>query len=108
FTRRNLIVASGNSRAIGGRVGGKRKTCHVSCAESLGLSYKGSARFRDWRRRNPLRRRGRRRYVLFDQVPKGCREQERDQLRAPVFQNQSLHICCATKSPKFVGGRFLE
>ena len=73
-----------------------------------------SARFRNWRRGGPFRRRGRRRYVLFDQVPKHCREQDGHQLRAPVFQGQSgaqdgeqlrppvfrgqsLHNCCAER-----------
>jgi hypothetical protein len=77
------------------------------------------ARFRNWRRGGRFRRRGRRRYVLFDQVPKHCREQDRHQLRAPVFQGQSgaqdgkqlrapvfrdrsLHSCCATEFPRCV------
>src|ERR1041384_5028842 len=51
-----------------------------------------------------LRRRGRRRYVLFDQEPKRAGEQERDQLRAPVFQDQSLHSCRAIRSPRSVAG----
>ena len=53
-----------------------------------GLS-RPSARFRNCCRGQTFRRRERRRYVLFDQVPKRRREQERDQLRAPVFQGQS-------------------
>jgi hypothetical protein len=48
-----------------------------------------SACFRNRRAGRFFRWRGRRRYVLFDQVPKHCREQEGDQLRAPVFQGQS-------------------
>src|SRR6266566_490112 len=48
-----------------------------------------SALFRNWRRGGRFRRRGRRRYVLFDQVPKHCCEQDGHQLRAPVFQGQS-------------------
>jgi hypothetical protein len=48
-----------------------------------------SARFRNWRRRGPFRRRGRHIYVLFDQVPKCCRDQDARQLHAPVFQGQS-------------------
>jgi hypothetical protein len=78
-----------------------------------------SARFRNWRRRGPFRRRGRHIYVLFDQVPKRCRdqdarqlhapvfqgqsgEQDGGQLRAPVFPEQSLHSCRATKFPQCV------
>ena len=38
-----------------------------------------------------LRRRWGRSHVLFDQIPKGGREEERDDLRLPVFQNQFLH-----------------
>ena len=48
-----------------------------------------SARFRNWRRGGRFRRRGRRRYILFDQVPNRCREQHGHHLRAPVFQGQS-------------------
>ena len=113
FTRKNSIVVSAYSRGIGAPVVGKRKTCRVFCAEKIGqqaasLGLPKSGRFRDRRRRPSLRRQGRRRYVLFDQVPKRCREQERDQLRAPVFQNQCLHICCAIRSPRSVGGRSPE
>jgi hypothetical protein len=96
FTRKNLTVASANSQVIDALGAGKKRICRVFCAKT------SSARLGDGRRRRPLRRRGRRRYVLFDQVPERCREQERDQLRAPVFQNQSLHICCAIKSPRSV------
>ncbi len=79
-----------------------------------------SARFRNWCRGRRFRRRGRSRYVLFDQVPKHCRGHEGDQLRAPVFQGQSdeqdgdqlraavfrdhsFHNCCATKFPRYAG-----
>jgi len=78
-----------------------------------------SARFRNWSRGGRFRRRGRRRYVLFDQVPNRCREQHGHQLRAPVFQGQSgaqdgkqlrapvfrgqsLHNCCAAKFPRCI------
>jgi hypothetical protein len=78
-----------------------------------------SARFRNWRWRRPFRRRGRRRYVLFDQVPNHCRKHQGDQFRAPVFQRQSgpqngnqhrapvlrglsLHNCCAAKFPRCI------
>ena len=81
-----------------------------------------SARFRNWRWRRAFRRRGRRRYVLFDQVPNGCRKHQGDQLRAPVFQRQSgpqdgnqhrtpvlrglsLHNCCAAKFPRCITKR---
>jgi len=70
------------------------------------------ARFRYWRRGGRFRRR--RGHVFFDEIPDRHREQERDQLRAPVFQCQSgpqdgnqyrapvlrslsLHNCCAAK-----------
>src|SRR5919204_4728477 len=45
-----------------------------------------SACFCNRRPGRSFRWRRRRRYVLFDQVPKHYREQERDQLRAPVLQ----------------------
>jgi hypothetical protein len=78
-----------------------------------------SARFRNWRWRRAFRRRGRRRYVLFDQVPNGCRKHQGDQFRAPVFQRQSgpqngnqhcapvlrglsLHNCCVAKFPRCI------
>jgi len=48
-----------------------------------------SARFRDWRRGEAFRRRGRRAYVFFDEVPDRRRHQERDQLGAPVLQSES-------------------
>jgi hypothetical protein len=71
-----------------------------------------SARFRNWCRGGRFRRR--RGHVFFDEIPDHHREQERDQLRAPVFQRQSgpqdgnqyrapvlrglsLHNCCAAK-----------
>jgi hypothetical protein len=67
-----------------------------------------SAPFGRGRHAERLRRRGRRRYVLFDQVPEHCREQEGDQLRAPVCQDQSLHNCCAIKFPRCAGEMFPE
>src|SRR5215471_7310698 len=56
--------------------------------------------------RSRFRRRGSRYYVLLDEIPKGCREQERDQLRPPVLQQQSLHIVRAIKSRRSVGESF--
>ena len=73
-----------------------------------------SVSFRNRRAGRLFRWRGGRRYVLFNQVPNHCREQEGDQLRAPVLQRQSdeqdgdqlraqvfrdrsFHNCCATK-----------
>src|SRR5438552_1567157 len=109
-TQKNSTGANVNSQGIGVPDTGRKKTCrvfsasrplrnHVSaCSAPFGGCWLGT-----W-----LRRRGRRRYVLFDEVPERCREQERDQLRAPVFQNQSLHICCAIKSPRSVAGRSPE
>src|SRR5438477_8245914 len=67
-----------------------------------------SAFFGHCRSGGRLRRQGGRRYVLFDQVPKGCREEKGDQLRAPVFQDQSLHNCCAVKFPRSVAETFPE
>src|SRR6266496_428438 len=98
FIRKNSTVASANSLITGGRDAGKKKICRVFCAKSR-LGHRGN-----WRLRRPFKRRRRRRYVLFDEVPKRRREQERDQLRAPVVQNQSLHICCATRFPRCVDG----
>jgi hypothetical protein len=60
---------------------------------------------------------------FFDQVPNHCRDKERDQLRAPVFQgqsqeqdgdqlrtpvfrDQSFHDRCATKFPRYAGEMF--
>src|SRR5947208_3572726 len=85
----------------------KRKLAHpkLPMQRHLNLRHEG-APFGSWRLRGPFRRRGRRRYVLFDEVPKRCREKEGDQLRAPVVQNQALHIYCATKFPRFVDGTF--
>src|SRR6476620_2930253 len=100
FTPKNSTVASANFLITDGRDAGKKKICRVSCARSH-LGHRG-----DWRPRRPFKRQRRRRYVLFDDVPKRRREQERDQLRAPVVQNQSLHICYATKSPRSVDGTF--
>jgi len=48
-----------------------------------------SARFRNWCRGGRFRRRGRRGHVFFDEIPDRHRDEERDQLRAPVFQRQS-------------------
>ena len=55
-----------------------------------------------------LRRRWGRCHVLFDQIPKRAREQERDDFRLPVFQNQFLHHkSSAAKFRRFVSGTFL-
>ena len=73
-----------------------------------------SARFCNWCRGGRFRRRERRGHVFFDEIPDRHRDEERDQLRAPVFQRQSgpqdgnqyrapvlrglfLHHCCAAK-----------
>src|SRR5438128_4329248 len=70
----------------GSNIGSSRSSAGVSGGF---VAKAPSACFRNWRAGRPFRWRGRRRYVLFDQVPKHCREQEGDQLRAPVFQGQS-------------------
>ena len=105
---------------------GRRVVSKRGASGPPGLTRRGdrgikspSARFRNWRRGGLLRRRGRRLYVLFDQVPKHYREQHGHQLRAPVFQGQSgaqdgkqlrgpvfrgqsLHNCCAAKFPRCI------
>src|SRR5438270_2058857 len=58
------------------------------------------------RRRRAFRRRGSRCYVLLDEIPERCREQEGDQLRPPILQEQSLHNVRAVKSRRFAGERF--
>jgi len=67
-----------------------RPRCLASAERRVPASLNcSSAGFGNWCRRWIFGRRGRRRYVLFDQVPEHCREHERDQLRAPVFQSHS-------------------
>ena len=82
-------------------------------------------RFRHWRWGGRFRRRRRRRYVPFDQVPKHCGEHQGDQLHAPVFQRQSgpqdgnqhrapvlrglsLHNFCAAKFPRCIDEAYPE
>src|SRR5438270_927196 len=71
------------------------------------LFHEVNTRFlRGRRRRRSLRRRGSRCYVLLDEVPEGCREQERDQLRSPVPQKEFLHNVRAIKSRRSAGEMF--
>src|SRR5437763_2305821 len=58
------------------------------------------------RQRTRFRRRGSRCYVLLDEIPEGCREQEGDQLRPPVLQEQSLHNVRVIKSRRSAGETF--
>src|SRR5262249_23659517 len=80
-----------------------RRPARVNCFLRPGTP---SAGFRNGRAGRPFRWRGHRRYVLFDQVPKHCREQEGDQLRAPVFRALSFHNCCTTKFPRYAAATF--
>ena len=104
FTPKNSISANASSRAIGGRAVGKKRISRASCA-SASPSARGCAAIRPGLL---VRQRGCRCYVLFDEVPKGCREQEGDQLRAPVVQDQFLHLhkCLAAEFRRFACGRF--
>ena len=71
----------------------------VQRGRELARLLRGSCRF--------LRRRWGRCHVLFDQIPKCAREQERDDFRLPVFQNQFLHHkSSAAKFRRFVFGTF--
>src|SRR4029077_19706871 len=134
FTRKNSIVASANFPVTGEHAAGKKRICRDSCADKppgLSCNYQAlggcfpfafSKRWPTelWLRQSsyrvsviwgpvgPFRRRRRRRYVLFDQEPKRRRQEKRDQLRLPVFQTHSLHICCAIKFRKCADGRSLE
>jgi hypothetical protein len=92
FTPRNLIDANASSPVIGERAAGRKKISRVSCVSG------GLAPLRCNIVCARIRRRGSRCYVLFDEIPEGCREQERDQLRWPVLQDQSLHKCRGAKS----------
>src|SRR6266480_931202 len=58
------------------------------------------------RARVRFRRRGSRCYVLLDEIPEGCREQEGYQLRPPVLQEQCLHNVRAIKSRRSAGETF--
>ncbi len=77
FTHKNSTGANVSFQVIGVPDAGKKKTCRVSCASGLSQKLGGAhalAPFDGCRLGARLRRRGRRRYVLFDEVPKRCCE----------------------------------
>src|SRR6267143_524104 len=95
------------SRLSSGAALGRTKSCPFPALtpkpSELAIELASLGR-RRWRAR--FRRRGSRCYVLLDEIPEGCREQEGYQLRPPVLQEQSLHNVRAIKSRRSAGETF--
>src|SRR5207245_6418121 len=88
------------SRLSSGAALGRTKSCPFTALtpKPSELAFLGRRR---WRAR--FRRRGSRCYVLLDEIPEGCREQEGYQLRPPVLQEQYLANVCALRSRQSAG-----
>src|SRR5438045_2932333 len=98
FTRKSFTNANGSFRVTAAPGSGKKITSRGFCAELMPVGQRDVRRI--------IKRRECCRDVLLDQVPERRREQEGDQLRAPVVQDQFLHKRLGAAVRRYVCGKF--
>src|SRR5436190_6021936 len=101
-------MATSNPAAMSDRSHNKTLGWPIPATSRFHASHRAAATSPNLGRRRTIdvfRRRGCRCYVLLDEVPKGGREQEGGQLRAPIVQDQFLHGCDGARFRRGAAGK---